>query len=61
MTKTKHSQDKIVADAMRKVLRPKTRRVRVKTAADLEFEKMLADYKVNGAEHLASAKAKMGK
>jgi hypothetical protein len=38
----------------------RARRVRVKTAADLEFEKMLADYKVNGAEHLASARKKMG-
>lgn len=37
------------------------RRVRAKTTADLEFEKMLADYKVNGAAHLASARAKMGK
>ena len=34
---------------------------RTKTVADVEFEKMLADFKVNGAAHLASARAKMAK
>lgn len=47
---------------VREIVRGKpVRRTRVKTVADLEFEKMLADFKVNGAAHLASAKAKMSK
>lgn len=55
--KTKPSLDKIVAQAFRA---PKPRRVREKSALQLEYEKMLSDYKVNGAAHLASARAKMG-
>jgi hypothetical protein len=58
--RVKPSIDKVVAQAMRKVLKTKVRRQRVKTEADVWFEKMKADFKVNGAEHLASAKAKMG-
>jgi hypothetical protein len=61
MPKVKPSLDKIVGQAMRKVLRPKVRRTRVKTEADVWFEQMKADFVQNGAEHLASAKAKMGK
>jgi len=37
------------------------RKPRSKTVAQVEYEKMLADWKVNGAAHLASAQAKMGK
>lgn len=59
--RVKPSINKVVAQAMRKVLKPKVRRQRVKTEADVWFEQMKAEYKVNGAEHLASAKAKMGK
>lgn len=40
------------------------RRVRVKTAEhvemDAEFDRLMAEHKLNGAAHLASAKAKMG-
>ena len=34
---------------------------RAKTEADIWFEKMNADFKLNGVAHLASANAKMGK
>lgn len=34
---------------------------RAKTEADVWFEQMKADFVRNGAEHLANAKAKMGK
>lgn len=34
---------------------------RVKTEADIWFEQMSADFVKNGAEHLASVRAKMGK
>lgn len=56
----KKSTDAIVAAAMRKVLNPPApRRKRAKTEADVWFEQMKADYVKHGAEHLASAKAKM--
>jgi hypothetical protein len=35
------------------------RRARTKSAADVWYEQMLAEHKTNGAEHLASAKAKI--
>ncbi len=58
----KTTPDREFAKAWRKVMNPKpARRVRAKSAADLEFEKLLADYVENGAAHLASAKAKMSK
>ena len=57
----KPSLDKVVSDAMRKVLKPRSpRRKRAKTEADVRFEEMLADYKKNGAAHLASARKKLG-
>lgn len=57
----KQTTDRAFAQAFRKALKGKpVRHVRAKTVADLEFEKMLADFKVNGAEHLASARKKMG-
>lgn len=59
--KVKPSQDKIVAQTMRKVLNPRTRKARVKSEADIWFEQMKADFVQNGAEHLASAKAKLAK
>lgn len=40
---------------------PKTRRTRCKSEADVWYEKMLAEFKVNGSVHLDSAKEKMGK
>ena len=48
--------DKVVAKAMRG--KP-VRRRRGKSEADLWFEQMKADFVKNGAEHLASAKAKL--
>lgn len=52
-------KDKTPEQIIREIVHPKPRRVRVKSAEQLEYERMLADYKLNGAEHLASAKAKM--
>lgn len=39
---------------------PKERKPRRKSAVTSWYEKMLAEHKANGAEHLASARAKMG-
>lgn len=60
--KSKPSLDKVVGDAMRKVLKPRApRKKRAKTEADVWWDKMFADYKKNGAAHLESARAKMKK
>ena len=58
--KSKPSLDKVVSDAMRKVLKPRrARRKRIKTEADSWFDQMLSDYKKNGAAHLVSARKKL--
>lgn len=60
--KSKPSLDKVVGDAMRKVLKPRApRRQRAKTEADSWFDQMFGDYKKHGAAHLESARAKMKK
>lgn len=52
---------KTVEQVVRETVHGKpARKVRVKSADQVAFEKMMADYKVNGAEHLASARKKMG-
>lgn len=56
MSKTK-TAERIIRDI---VQGKPARRARAKSAMQVEYEKMLADYKVNGAAHLASGRAKMG-
>lgn len=53
---------KTVEQVVRDVVHGKpARRVHSKSAADIWYEQMLADHKASGGEHLASAKAKLGK
>jgi hypothetical protein len=58
--KVKPSMDKIVGDAMRKVLQPKApRKRRAKSEADLWYEEMKSGFVEHGSEDLKSARAKM--
>jgi hypothetical protein len=55
-------KNKTAEQIVRDIVNPKPARVRKgKSAADVWFEQMKADFVKNGAEHLASAAKKLGK